>query len=185
MMKCISLLQPWASLVVIGAKQFETRSWRTDYRGPLLIHASKRFWREDKERAISEPFRSALWPVGRVNAGLLPVGAIIGQVDLVDCLSIQYGRSRILPNGSIVPVRPCLLRMGSPLEITETEEVFGDYTIGRFAWKLETPVRFRTPIPWRGQLGLYDVRPEYIREQARAVLAAGDPASTTKERYGG
>ncbi len=40
-MKTLSLLQPWATLVVMGVKQIETRSWRTDYRGPLLIHASK------------------------------------------------------------------------------------------------------------------------------------------------
>ncbi len=40
-MKALSLLQPWATLVVIGVKQIETRSWSTAYRGPLLIHASK------------------------------------------------------------------------------------------------------------------------------------------------
>src|SRR4051812_42520238 len=41
--KVLSLTQPWASLVAIGAKQIETRSWRTHYRGPLLIHASAGF----------------------------------------------------------------------------------------------------------------------------------------------
>ena len=40
-MKAISLLQPWASLVVMGAKTIETRGWGTKYRGPILIHASK------------------------------------------------------------------------------------------------------------------------------------------------
>jgi hypothetical protein len=39
-MKAISLLQPWATLVAIGAKHFETRSWSTAFRGPLAIHAS-------------------------------------------------------------------------------------------------------------------------------------------------
>ncbi len=33
-MKCISLIQPWATLIIHGAKRFETRSWRTPYRGP-------------------------------------------------------------------------------------------------------------------------------------------------------
>lgn len=42
-MKVISLLQPWATLAVIGQKKIETRSWSTKYRGPLLIHASKRW----------------------------------------------------------------------------------------------------------------------------------------------
>jgi hypothetical protein len=40
-MKCISLIQPWASLVLLGEKRYETRNWSTAYRGPLLIHASK------------------------------------------------------------------------------------------------------------------------------------------------
>lgn len=42
-MKVISLLQPWASLVILGHKKIETRSWNTKYRGDLLIHASKRW----------------------------------------------------------------------------------------------------------------------------------------------
>ena len=40
-MKALSLTQPWATLVVIGAKRIETRSWHTSYVGPLLIHAAK------------------------------------------------------------------------------------------------------------------------------------------------
>jgi activating signal cointegrator 1 len=39
-MKAISLLQPWATLVVMGVKTIETRSWQTPHRGELLIHAS-------------------------------------------------------------------------------------------------------------------------------------------------
>lgn len=41
-MKAITLHQPWASLVVVGAKTVETRSWATSYRGPLVVHAGKR-----------------------------------------------------------------------------------------------------------------------------------------------
>ena len=41
MIKAVSLLQPWASLIAAGAKKFETRSWSTTYRGPLLICASR------------------------------------------------------------------------------------------------------------------------------------------------
>lgn len=40
-MKAVTLTQPWATLVAIGAKQIETRSWPTNYRGPLAIHAGK------------------------------------------------------------------------------------------------------------------------------------------------
>jgi hypothetical protein len=41
--KCISLWQPWASLVAVGAKRIETRGWATAYRGRLGIHAAKRW----------------------------------------------------------------------------------------------------------------------------------------------
>ncbi len=43
-MKAITIHQPWASLIVVGAKRFETRSWETKYRGPIAIHASKQEW---------------------------------------------------------------------------------------------------------------------------------------------
>ena len=48
-MKVLTLTQPWATLVAIGAKRIETRSWSTKYRGPLAIHAAKGFpaWAKD------------------------------------------------------------------------------------------------------------------------------------------
>ncbi len=58
-MKAISLLQPWATLVAIGAKRIETRSWATNYRGPLAIHASKSPKMVNK-LTWDEPFYSAL-----------------------------------------------------------------------------------------------------------------------------
>lgn len=39
-MKAISIRQPWAWLIVNGYKDIENRTWRTKYRGPVLIHAS-------------------------------------------------------------------------------------------------------------------------------------------------
>ena len=38
-MKALSIRQPWAELIVAGLKDIENRTWRTDYRGPVLIHA--------------------------------------------------------------------------------------------------------------------------------------------------
>jgi|SRR5690242_8015772 len=40
-MKAITLIQPWASLIADGIKTIETRSWPTNYRGPIAIHAGK------------------------------------------------------------------------------------------------------------------------------------------------
>lgn len=45
-MKAISVQQPWAWMMTNGPKDVENRTWHTDYRGPILIHASKKFDRE-------------------------------------------------------------------------------------------------------------------------------------------
>lgn len=41
-MKALSLKQPWLNWVILGLKRYETRTWSTPYRGPLLLCASKR-----------------------------------------------------------------------------------------------------------------------------------------------
>jgi hypothetical protein len=66
MMKAISLYQPWAALMVSGLKRIETRSWSTNYRGLLLIHA-------------------ALKELPGLGIGNIPRGGIIGTVDLIEC----------------------------------------------------------------------------------------------------
>jgi len=45
-MKALSIRQPWAWMIIYGGKDVENRTWHTDYRGPFLIHASKKFDRE-------------------------------------------------------------------------------------------------------------------------------------------
>lgn len=57
-MKALTLWQPWASLVALGIKTIETRSWSTQYRGPLAIHAAKR--KPDVDMGEDGPF-GELW----------------------------------------------------------------------------------------------------------------------------
>lgn len=94
-MKCISVRQPWASLIVKGYKDVENRTWPTSYRGPLLIHAGianpkhgKAWWAID--RAIDAlPHEAKAWAYlawMALRCGQEPLGAIIGQVELVDCV---------------------------------------------------------------------------------------------------
>lgn len=42
-MKTISVRQPYATLICSGVKPIENRSWNTDFRGRVLIHASKNY----------------------------------------------------------------------------------------------------------------------------------------------
>jgi len=139
-MKVISILQPWASLVALGHKRIETRSWNTKYRGELLIHASAKFTKQ--QEVLSHEFYmmvrdSRIYHCHR--------GAIIGKVNLVAVVEVEalvafpvgyYGDNRY--------------------ELTEQELAFGDYSPGRYGWLLSEPILFNNPIPAKGQLGLWN-----------------------------
>lgn len=183
-MKCLSLYQPWASLVVSGRKSVETRGWRIHYRGPLLIHAGKAWTGQLAEICLTHPFRSALAAFGvpgtphfftandmvRKKAGWdMPRGAIVGLVNVVDCFPTEDTDEHAGPGFHIR--RPC--GSGSPvLSLTRTERQFGDYTPGRFGFLLADPVRFPSPIPYRGAQGLFDVPTDVIPEAYRPVAPA-------------
>jgi hypothetical protein len=168
-MKCLSLWQPWATLVVIGAKKFETRSWPTRYRGPLLIHASKRRDRDSLDLIGESPFREALRPVfnaslsGKSLADSLPYGAIIGVVNLKDCHAIHEDGTMGWPR--------YIGDVHRPLPIPESPEFdFGNYAPGRFAWELHWAYQLRRPVPLKGWQGIFNVPGEVVADQtARAV----------------
>jgi activating signal cointegrator 1 len=102
-MKALSLTQPWASLVAIGAKQIETRSWSTRYRGRVAIHAAASFPVTARHLCVGppgfgrSPFREALRAGGykgpvldghRISTGDLPLGAVVATATLVDVAPI-------------------------------------------------------------------------------------------------
>lgn len=84
-MKALTIRQPWASLIVTGAKDIENRSWKTSYRGPLLIHAGMKFEQEGLDSILLDVRRAVDVYMSRPRQEIqLPRGAIIGTVDLVD-----------------------------------------------------------------------------------------------------
>lgn len=82
-MKAITIKQPWASLIVSGLKDIENRTWKTNFRGRVLIHAGK-----TRERQFSIPKK--LFADDNVYSVIsekeLPQGTIIGSVEIVDCV---------------------------------------------------------------------------------------------------
>lgn len=132
-MKAISLWQPWASLWCSRRKVHETRHWRCRHRGWLLVHAAKRF-----EKELDDPLRLILddefgpdWPKD------LPTGALIGMVNVVDCLPTQT-------------------LLGDAAASDDDREC-GDFAPGRFAWKQDEFRLFDQPIPYRGAQGIFNV----------------------------
>lgn len=165
--KALSLWQPWASLIAVGAKTYETRSWKADYRGPLLICASKRGQRpgfnrlEIMDLLLNHPefFKSLMVRYGDPGEGHrqldlwarsiyddLPFGKAVAVADLANCFPTQgYGWTK-----------------GLSLEDIQREQAFGDFSPGRFAWKLED-VRTIEPFPVKGRQGLFEMEvPDHL-----------------------
>jgi hypothetical protein len=144
--KALTLTQPWASLVALGAKRIETRSWWTRYRGPLAIHAAKGFPNGAGARSIcmKQPFRHTLLEAGYHLGEMhtLPLGVVVATCRLADC--IRLGNSDRQFNA-------ILDHYGA-----HHEDDFGDYTPGRYAWILADVCRLPEPIPARGFQGLWE-----------------------------
>lgn len=126
-MKTLTLTQPWASLVALGHKQVETRSWRTKYRGPLAIHAAKGFPRHARDFAATER------AIGRLDRRI-PLGAIVCTATIKDCVPTQEVAD----------------------SLSGLERHLGDYSYGRWAWLLTDINPLVEPVFVRGALGLWE-----------------------------
>lgn len=135
-MRTISLWEPWASAIAIGAKKIETRSWNTGYRGPIAIHAAKT---KDHAEEIYDP---ALWPLfqaaGIERTAQLPFGCVVATARIVDCVRTED----LLYRGIVVRNSP--------------EYLLGGYGMGRFGWVLADVHRLPTPIPAKGAQGFWN-----------------------------
>lgn len=128
-MKTITLTQPWASAVALGVKRVETRSWSTNYRGQIAIHAAKGFPKYAKE------FASEVWQEGGNWIVGMPLGCVVAVAELV----------AILPTSGMTVDY-----------LLNEEKKWGDYSQGRFAWFLENVRALPEPIPAKGALGLWE-----------------------------
>lgn len=95
-MKALSFRQPWATLTALGLKPVDNRPWRTDYRGPIYIHAS------GGPEYYPPPYTKE-WLNGNLDPAELELflatprtrGAIIGEGVLVNCL--RLGQEPLFP----------------------------------------------------------------------------------------
>lgn len=138
-MRALTLTQPWATLVALGVKRVETRSWRTAYRGPIAIHAGRTMpCRSGQRLEVGD------WVVERYREGLLLRG--------------PAGEMHRLPQGVVVAtarlehVRAVDELGGWP---PEPERSFGNYGPGRYAWLLGDVAPLREPLAAKGALGLW------------------------------
>lgn len=136
-MKVLSLMEPWASLVKENIKLIETRSWKTNYRGELYIHTSK--------KKITKLDRDNL----KEQLNLLPsvsdfkYGYIIAKCKLLDCTYMDE-------------------KFVSDIKNNKIEYLCGDYKVGRYAWILSEVQILKRPIQAKGHLGIWNYTDDEI-----------------------
>ena len=146
-MKVLTLYQPYATLMAIGAKTVETRSWKTNYTGQIAVHAAKTFPSWCKDFFWQEPVRSMLKQHG--SPGQLPTGVILSIHELKGCYETPMVRGttrrHVIQDGIDILLPPLW-----------PESAFGDYSPGRYAWHMPLVERLEPPIAARGKQGLWN-----------------------------
>lgn len=146
-MKALSLWQPWATLIALGVKRFETRHWSTRYRGPIAIHAVARGNLAEEDELLDDLRRRFARCHHLPRAADLPRGAIVAIGRLTDCWDIDR---RFIDTQ------------------TDLERAVGCWMRGRFAWEIVDVKALDTPVPFPGRRSLFDVPDELLAAQAPA-----------------
>lgn len=157
-MKVITIWQPWASLLACGAKQYETRSWATNCRGPIAIHAGLKNPNSivasfSMDRTMTGATRKAL---GEIDFGALPRGVIIATAELVECWEIHGAHSRGASYKEVFIEKDDPNDSNGLTWIEDNELLFGDFTPGRYAWEFANMKMLPEPIPAKGRQGLWN-----------------------------
>lgn len=150
--KAISLHQPWASLVMLGVKRVETRSWKPPASvigSRVMIHAAKRIHAcvldEPFSTYIADPVRDA------------PMGVLLGSVLIEGAWVIDHAADAVLAAHEYHRKED---RDGKPFydkQASEHELAFGDFTVGRWMWGLAESRRLNVPIPYDGAQRFFNV----------------------------
>lgn len=140
-MKAISLWQPWGSLIAQGWKTIETRHWATAYRGPIAIHAAKRWTREQIF------FVRRCWELGIPTPVVMPLGVIVATAHLE----------------AIRPTDDLRVDLANTAVLRRSRELYlGDFGPGRYGWLLRHVRQVHPHLPFVGRQGLFDVPDELL-----------------------
>ena len=125
-MKVITIKEPWATLIAEGYKEYEFRTWRTKYRGDILIHSGKSPNKETKERFGDRNLK-------------YNEGHIIAKATITDCIEVDDKLIKELQRKDKEVYKNLSIEIDKPL----------------YAFKLENVKRIK-PIEVNGKLSLWD-----------------------------
>ena len=129
-MRVLSLTEPYATIIKEGKKTIETRSWKTNYRGKLYIHASS--------TKISKDSRENKKLMDLVDINNLNYGYIICSCKLIDCVKMTD-------------------EFIEKVKLNNEEYISGIYARDRYAWILEDIQILDKPIKAKGHLGIWNL----------------------------
>lgn len=166
-MKALTLYQPWASLIAVGAKRFETRSWPTEYRGRIAIHAAitnKYCCSINMDHRFLSLVYNTLMPFySRYFRDLrkdIPYGAVVATAELVGCHIIHNDHDGNTDKRFAQYIeRPNYFKE----YIQGNEYVFGDFSTGRYAWEFKNVKMLDIPIPTKGNQGLWEFNERLLK----------------------
>lgn len=141
MIRALTLRQPWASLIALGFKRMETRSWDTQVRGPVAIHAGA-----GMPCRIGETFDVGPFTIERDSrTGLLLRGA-----DLAWPYRLSVGA--VVAVVDLFQTRPTSSPEHAPSPL---ERALGDHSPGRYAWSLASVSPILRAMPATGHQGFW------------------------------
>lgn len=89
-MKALTVKNPWAWLIAHGIKDIENRTWRTNFRGRVYIHAAASL--DSRHREMSLLFSRKQWismnndTINKMIRGSFPMSQILCSVEIIDCV---------------------------------------------------------------------------------------------------
>lgn len=167
-MKAITVKQPWASLICDGIKDVENRTWKTKFRGRVLIHASSQY--DKRHRDMSLLFTSEQWKYMYEKKGnfllnrclflSFPLSQIIGSVEIVDCV---INHDSIWAEKSVLIEKPKKSDFLIDGNFVQMDWIGYNMALSKWKmkkpvcnWVLSNPILFDKPIPAKGKLSLWD-----------------------------
>ena len=128
---CLSMHQPWASLVIEGIKRFEGREWKNDFRGVLWIHAGSKKPEDDTVRIVEEEYKEMYknCPVQPKFPKRYPTSCLLGCVDLVDIISDSDYKKMIPQEFREKSYSPYHFVVKNPLKLDTFIKMPGDFKL--------------------------------------------------------
>ncbi|KAI3982238.1 hypothetical protein MKX01_024955 [Papaver californicum] len=152
---CLTMHQPWASLLVYGIKRIEGRSWPAPIRGRLWIHAAGKVPDQETIKAMEDFYRE----IYRVNGvedlkfpEHYPTSRLLGCIDVVGCVT----RNEV----------ECWQEVPEGVRLEAQTDL---------CWLCENPQRLLIPFEMRGYQGVYNLERRIYDAAVRGLTPVKSP----------